>query len=138
MKNFIVSIISLLSLTLCVNLNAQNKLTIIIDNIEEPKGSILISLFDSSDSFLKKGLMSQKIEVKGKKVEIVFDNLPKGKYAASLFLDENNNGKLDKGMFGIPKEKYGFSNNAKGIMGPPNFEDCVFEIKKDTKISIEL
>lgn len=138
MKNFIVLIIVLISLTLSENLNAQHKLTITVDNIENPKGYILISIFNSSDSFLKSGITSRKVEVKGKKVEIVFENLPKGKYAASLFLDENNNGKMDTGMFGIPKEKYGFSNNAKGIMGPPKYEDCIFEIKKDTKIAIEL
>ena len=29
-------------------------------------------------------------------------------------------------FFGIPKEAYGCSNNAKGFMGPPKYEDAKF------------
>lgn len=39
------------------------------------------------------------------------------------------------GSFG-PTEKYGFSNNAKGVMSPPKFEDCKFSVEEDTEISI--
>ena len=32
----------------------------------------------------------------------------------------------------IPKEGYGFSNNAKGTFGPPAFEKTIFEINENT------
>ncbi|WP_394700395.1 DUF2141 domain-containing protein [uncultured Bacteroides sp.] len=43
---------------------------------------------------------------------------------------------VDTKEFGIPTEKYGFSNNAKGRMGPPSFEQAKFELKNDRVIRI--
>jgi uncharacterized protein (DUF2141 family) len=61
--------------------------------------------------------------------------LKPGKYAFKYFHDENNNNKkMDTNVIGIPKEGYGFSNNAKGRFGPPDFKDTIFEIKNDTTI----
>jgi acyl-CoA reductase-like NAD-dependent aldehyde dehydrogenase/uncharacterized protein (DUF2141 family) len=59
--------------------------------------------------------------------------VPPGKYALSIYLDENGNGKLDSGMFGIPKEPVGASNNPRSRMGPPHFDDCVFTMTPATK-----
>jgi uncharacterized protein (DUF2141 family) len=50
-----------------------------------------------------------------------FHNVPYGHYAVSVFHDENANAKLDLGLFG-PLERYGFSNGARGFLGPPSFE----------------
>jgi uncharacterized protein (DUF2141 family) len=33
----------------------------------------------------------------------------------------------DKNFFGIPQEGYGFSNNARGSMGPPAFDKAAFQ-----------
>ncbi|MBW2513530.1 MAG: DUF2141 domain-containing protein, partial [Deltaproteobacteria bacterium] len=35
-------------------------------------------------------------------------NIPPGKYALLVFLDENNNDRLDKNFIGIPNEPLGF------------------------------
>jgi uncharacterized protein (DUF2141 family) len=45
---------------------------------------------------------------------------------------------MDTKLFGIPKEPYGFSNNAKGFMGPPSFEDAKFVLDHDKTIFIEV
>src|SRR4051812_17019013 len=55
-----------------------------------------------------------------------FDPIPAGTYAVACFHDENKNGKLDTGLFGIPTEGTAASNNAKGFMGPPAFDDAKF------------
>jgi uncharacterized protein (DUF2141 family) len=52
--------------------------------------------------------------------------LPPGRYAVSVYLDENGNRKLDTNWLGMPKEAVGVSNNPRGRMGPPRFEDSVF------------
>ncbi len=41
--------------------------------------------------------------------------------------DENGNGKLDKNFIGMPTEGYGASRAARGTMGPPKWEDAVFQ-----------
>src|SRR5438552_3406736 len=55
-----------------------------------------------------------------------FDPTRAGVYAVACFHDENGNGKLDTGLFGIPKEATAASNDAKGTMGPPKFNDAKF------------
>jgi uncharacterized protein (DUF2141 family) len=52
--------------------------------------------------------------------------LPPGRYAVSVYLDENGNRKLDTNWLGMPREAVGASNNPRGRMGAPRFEDCVF------------
>ena len=69
----------------------------------------------------------------------VVKNVPDGTYAVSFVHDKNSNGKMDKNFMGIPKEDYGCSNNAKGFMGPPKWEDAKFELKgADKSITISL
>ncbi|MNT83012.1 hypothetical protein D3C72_2228260 [compost metagenome] len=55
-----------------------------------------------------------------------------------VYHDENNNGKLDKNFIGMPKEPVACSNNAKGFMGPPKYEDAKFIITADTKMTIKM
>ena len=57
---------------------------------------------------------------------IRFEALPYGEYAISAYHDKNDNGKLDTGMFRMPKEALGTSNDAKVRFGPPKYEDAVF------------
>lgn len=67
---------------------------------------------------------------KGEVVRVVLDDLSEGRYAIKAFHDVNDNGALDIHITGIPKEPYGFSNNASGFMGPPKFADAAFTVKK--------
>jgi uncharacterized protein (DUF2141 family) len=56
-----------------------------------------------------------------------FRPVPRGTYAVACFHVENKNGKLDTGLFGIPKEGVCASNGATGTMGPPSFRDAKFD-----------
>jgi uncharacterized protein (DUF2141 family) len=118
-------------------LNAQNKLTIVVDGIEKLQGQILVGVYDSA-GFLRKTTYSGLAKVDKNEATIVVDSIATGKYAVSIFHDENDNYKLDAGQFGIPIEKTGFSNNAKSKMGPPKFNDCAVNIEEDTVIYITL
>ena len=65
--------------------------------------------------------------------------LPPGRYAVSVYLDENGNGRLDSRIFGIPKEPVGASNNPPPRHGPPRFNDCAFSLgENDKTVVIEL
>jgi uncharacterized protein (DUF2141 family) len=57
---------------------------------------------------------------------VTVHGVPAGRYAAQVFLDENRNGKVDRALFGIPKEGVGFSNDAPIRMSPPKWADAVF------------
>ena len=84
--------------------------------------------------------MGKDVEVTGKSVVYSFKDVPFGTYAVAIFHDTNSNGKLDKNLFGIPKESYAFSNNVYGALGlPPNFNEASFKVdgNKIIKIKIE-
>jgi uncharacterized protein (DUF2141 family) len=70
---------------------------------------------------------------------VIFGNLEPGRYAAIAFHDENRNGKLDKNFLGVPAEPYGFSNSARGFLGPPTFRDAAVVLgDRDSAIRIAL
>jgi uncharacterized protein (DUF2141 family) len=54
--------------------------------------------------------------------------LPPGDYAVAAIHDENSNAKLDRNMFGIPKEGFGFANNPHVGFSAPPFEQAVVHL----------
>jgi uncharacterized protein (DUF2141 family) len=92
------------------------------------KARCFFCLFNSEESYSgkHKALAQASVAVKNKTAEAVFRELPYGTYAVKVHHDENANGQLDKGRLGIPTERYGFSNNARGRFGPPSFSDARF------------
>ncbi len=84
----------------------------------------------------EKQVRGTKSKIKNKKCVITFKNLPDGKYAVQYFHDENSDNKIAKNAIGMPKEGYGFSNDAHGKFGPKKFKKWLFTIKGDTKIKV--
>lgn len=110
-----------------------------IKGVETDKGKVLIALFNDDKEF-PKGEVYRKVEVIAQKngLTYTFKGVDKGIYAVAVLHDENNNGKMDIGMFG-PKEAYGFSNNARGILSPPSFDKASFILNgKDKSIDLHV
>lgn len=102
-------------------------------------GKVKIGVYDSKGfPVVGKDIVGIDLEVKGTSVTYVFKNIPVGKYAIAVFQDENIDGKLNKNLFGAPKEPYGFSKNKYGMFGPPDFEDVSFDVKEDISISLTI
>lgn len=99
-----------------------------ISNIKSNTGNIMIGLFNSKDTFLTSKFKALKIKAQVGSIKAKFENIPNGTYAIALYHDENLNNKLDKNLFHIPKEGYGFSNNAKPFFGPPKFDKAQFKL----------
>ncbi|MEM6515813.1 MAG: DUF2141 domain-containing protein [Bacteroidota bacterium] len=112
--------------------NNGQDIKVLIENLESNKGKVYISIYNDEASFLNKSLKSDKIQIQNMGCEYVFKNMPAGTYAISFYHDENNNNKMDTNFFGMPKEDYGCSNNARGTMGPPKWKDAKFELKNET------
>ena len=101
-----------------------------INNLESNKGPIYIRILDENENPVIVGTSP----VINYSAEISFDSIFPGKYAIQFFHDENKNQKMDFNLIGIPKEKFGSSNDVKPILGPPKFEKMLFEIYEDKKI----
>ena len=115
------------------------ELSITVTDINEQQGHLLVVIYDSAEAFDNKGkaLQMTRIKVTEQSHNLIFKGLEAGSYAVKLFHDENDNGKLDTNLVGIPSEGYGFSNNA-GSMGPASFKDASFSINDNSEISIKL
>ena len=123
-----------------------DELIVRVDNIKEA-GEIHIAIYDSADAFeadrgekggAAPGITQGTIEMVEPGSVTYRYELPPGTYAIGIFHDANLNNRLDNYFFGVPREQYGFSNNARGFMGPPSFEDAAFLVEGKTKISISL
>ena len=61
-------------------------------------------------------------------VRVVFADVAPGAYAVAAFHDADGDGALDQNVVGMPIEGHGFSNGARGFMGPPSFEDAAVTV----------
>ena len=114
-------------------------LNVYIEGCTSQKGKVYLSLFTSETNYLKTPVLTVSKEVgKAGKAVLQLQDLEKKTYAVSVFYDENNNGELDTGFLGIPKEKVGFSNNAKGSFGPPKYNEVAFPFLETQDIFIYL
>ncbi len=101
------------------------------------KGQAVISLFDSKESYLKNPKDIQHVPMdRYGEAETSINGLAGGRYAVSATYDEDNNGKLNTGFLGIPTELVGFSNDVRGTLGPPSFDQSSFQIRSSQSITI--
>jgi uncharacterized protein (DUF2141 family) len=130
-----------LSASTLISLSGQAQtqtLTIQVTNVKDAEGHVRIAIYNSEKDFMKKSFMVKSAKAAKGTVELVIDNLPAGTYGISVMHDANSNEKMDSNMIGIPKEGFGFSNNAKGTFGPPGYEKTKIEFAASKQISIEL
>lgn len=121
-----------------ITAHAQYKLSIRVKGIETESGSIMLALYNNSGTFLIEPFKTTAVPATGTSQIIELNDLPSGSYAVAVFHDENGNGDLDRGEYGIPLEKFGFSNNVIPKMGPPSFEECKIDVVSDTQTEIRL
>jgi uncharacterized protein (DUF2141 family) len=121
--------------------NAQEEtfqITVRVSGLKSNEGKLLIALYNKENQFLKNGFKNASTKITSKRGRYVFKGIPKGEYAISILHDKNNNNKMDTNFLGIPNESYGCSNNAKGFMGPPKYENAKFQLVKNKTIQIKI
>lgn len=102
-------------------------LTILIQNVKDADGRIRVALFNNAGEF-PRGHTFKSLEQASAPgtVEVIFKNVPRGKYAIVAFQDKNGDGSLNKNIVGIPTEPLGFSNDVWITSGPPPFDGAKF------------
>ena len=115
------------------------ELTIELSGLENREGTVLYAVFADEQSFLNgadRAIESGFLQLAtvGDVAEIAIPLNP-GQYAVAVIHDQNANGELDVGAFGIPVEGYGFSNNPDTTLGPPSFVDSQFLLSEENQIT---
>ena len=128
---------------LCAALTAQAEtLTVVATGLKNDKGEVQFSLYNKEgtipDKALNKYFKMQRVPITGTTAKAVFKDLPKGRYAVSLFHDKNNNHKIDKGLI-MPEEGVGLSNyKTINFFNLPDFKKASFSVEKDKEVKINV
>lgn len=113
---------------------SSSAFTLKIEGLKETKGEVRIAVFNSEDTYTREPIYAVVLPVEGNLIEWEVPDLPFGEYAIAVYHDKNKNGKLDTNLLGIPKENYGFSNNARGRFGPASWKEAKFIIQEKSTI----
>ena len=134
------SIIIFFSLLFSTGFCQKSNLTVTIKNIKTIKGNIQVGLYNKKELFPKVGKQFKVfyIKVTSKKIKYTIKDLDHGNYALAIFHDENSDNKCNRNFLGIPSEDYGFSNNVRPFLSPPDFEDAMVKLNKNTNIEVKL
>ena len=117
---------------------SAGEIKILVTNIEEKRGTIHYGVYNNPKLFPdERGKILGGFEEVSKVIEdgLLIDDLEESNYAIAIFHDKNSNNKFDT-FFSIPKEKFGFSNNARVFLGPPKFEDASFFVGQNSIVEI--
>lgn len=134
--SFFFSLIPLTSL-------ASNPVELTITGIEETEGNILIAVFDKEEAWMdipEAILLITRPASEAKDGNLVYKTdveLP-NQVSISVYQDLNEDNKLNKNFFGIPREPYGFSNNIRHSTRSASYEEANITISKDSKVNIEI
>jgi uncharacterized protein (DUF2141 family) len=109
---------------------ASANLTIEFSGIAEPKGQLMLAIFDSRDAYDERGkpVKSVMVPVDAATETVQVEGLAAGRYAFKLLHDVDGDGKMATNPFGMPTEPFAFSNNARGNMGPAKWDAASFDV----------
>jgi uncharacterized protein (DUF2141 family) len=104
--------------------------------VRSAKGLVLVAMYCGEAGFpseFKKTCASKIVNAQKGRMRLVFDAIPAGEFAVSMFHDENANRTLDRNFLGMPKEGWGASRDAKASFGPPSYADARLSLSAGEK-----
>lgn len=105
-------------------------LSVTVVGLRSDRGHVNFGLYDKAEKFPSRAgvIKIGQATIRDGRAVFVFHDLAPGRYAISVFHDENDNGKFDRTVIGLPLEGYGFSNDAKVMLSPPSFKEAAFTV----------
>ncbi len=106
-------------------------LTVRVLGMRSDRGGVAFALYANAADYDSRAepLRKAYLPLAGDDCVWVVDELDPGEYAVLVYHDVNGNRVLDRRKtFDIPKEPYGFSNDASAPFGPPGFERARFAL----------
>ena len=117
--------------TTAAHAQSPGRLSVTVAGVRNDSGAVRCGLYASADGFREPGreMRGAVAPIKNGQATCVFSGVPAGTYALAVFHAEHNETHIETGLFGKPKQGYGFSNNASSMLGPPSFNAAAFEYK---------
>lgn len=133
--------LALLVLAAAAGTARAESLVVEMKGFRSDKGKALVALFASRDGFpdkAKKAVRRVQVDIVNRAAIAVFNDVAPGTYAVAVLHDEDGDRAMKTGLFGIPKEGYGASQDARGRFGPPSFGDARFAIRSGRKVTTRI
>jgi uncharacterized protein (DUF2141 family) len=117
-------------------------LRIKVENVKKTEGIIVADLHDDvKENFLVWDKVVLRVRATAQKGESFFC-MPvptAGDYSVAIYHDKNGNKEFDKNFLGLPKERFGMSNNPKFGTKSPKYEEATFAVPEEgADITIKL
>ncbi len=116
-------------------------LTVVVENVNQQDGNIGVLVFNSTKGWPEDRFAALRdivVPAHPGTVTVTVPGLPAGEYAVAIAHDVNKNHKLDKNLFGVPKEQWGMSNNPHATIKAPSFATAKFSLTGDQEIHVKL
>ena len=110
--------------------DANAPVEVAVSGVRSAAGRIVVDVCPEKN-FLGPCPLSATVPAQKGRVVVVVRGVPPGRYAIQAYHDANGNGDLDRGLFGIPKEGIGFSNDAMPRLMRPRFGTAAFDHGRD-------
>ncbi len=109
-----------------------------INNTDKARGRVYVALCNEAN-FMRQRCDYEVARAASRGATVVsFTGVPPGDYAISAFYDLNGNQKLDKNLWGAPKEPVAFSNNASASYGAPEFAAARVTVEAGKRLRLQL
>lgn len=108
----------------CIGPASETWLTVAVQGVRNDRGLVAVTLYaDNPSKFLAKhgGLYTVRVAAQAGNTTICLFVPTPATYALATYHDENASRHLDRSALGLPKEGFGFSNNASTFFGLPSF-----------------
>ena len=103
-------------------------LEVAVGNVRAPNGTVRVSVC-TAETFLAEFYdVNGRAKALAGEVIVTLPNIAAGVYAVQVHLDEDDDGRINRNFFGIPREGLGFSNDAPFRFGPPSFDDAAVSL----------
>lgn len=121
--------------------SAVHTLTIQVENVNKDGGNIGVLVFNSTKGWPEDRFAALKdivVPAHPGTVTVIIPGLPAGDYAVAIAHDVNRNHRVDKNLFGVPKEQWGMSNNPRATIKAPSFNTAKFTLTGDMEIQVRM
>lgn len=126
----------------CTGAADEVRLRVEVRDVRKASGVMTITLYpdDPGDFLARRGKIARlRVPVTVPETDACMVAPGPGGYAIAVYHDVNGNSDFDRTIVGLPKEPFGFSNDASTSRGLPRFQEVRFEAAAgDTRVPITL
>ena len=107
---------------------ASGTVRVDVEGVRSDRGQVVVELCTASEKLDEPCRLHSQGPAQAGMVSLSIPDIAPGTYAAWAWHDEDGTGRLKRDLLGRPRDGVGYSNDAQGPLGLPDFGDASFEV----------